>query len=817
MNTPYSIIPILSGTLLAYFITWILSRQKWISRNVHRQIWNTLLLITFLFTIVLGLLLALKANYNLKFAFLDEALPVHVDFGIAMSIIGLLHIFWHLNYFKRLFGKETEPKSTETSEEKQVDIRKTPLLFPFILGFVTLTGQLVLFRDYLAIFGGNALYVGILLSLWLILTGVGTQLARDKAFSVTKIIRMLLMLTVLPSISILIIRITHGWLFETGTETGPLSFAFFALFTLAPLCLTGGLVFPVLSQHRPGETTGLIYSWESAGSLLAGMLFSFVWVFLISPIQTVALTGIISLALLLFLRRRMKEIPLYTTSAITILLVFLAIFPPEKSTRASLFPGQQIQSIIQSISGELVITKAESQSNVFENSRLLYSQGSPSAAEEPVHYALSQLAHVNQIAVVSGALTGVLTECLKYHPNRIDYFEVNGKLLELEQQSHAIPNDSLIHIHRTDFQRWIAQHPAQYDGVLLNIPPPETPSASRFYSKEFFRSIRKKLSDSGVVAIPLLSTANYLDPTTVRLYQSVVATIQPYFKHWLILPGNRDILLVSNGKLHANILTRVNDLGIMTNYIAYFVDESELVTRSHEYAEMMTNGAPMVWANHPIAVSYFTGFWLKKHGLSYILFGTILFVIFIFLISFTRGISRSMFAAGFTASTMEIIPLILIQSAFGYSYYLIGVIFTLFMAGLTLGARWKIAEGPKSNDRIYRQHIWFMVLLILQWAIAGWLSPGRTVIYIASELLLIALTGWLTGRMFQLISRQYQPKTEAPAMVYKADLYGSAGGAMLVSVFLVPLLGINLTLIVLLMMHLLLTFVSKHRTSSVST
>jgi hypothetical protein len=318
-----------------------------------------------------------------------------------------------------------------------------------------------------------------------------------------------------------------------------------------------------------------------------------------------------------------------------------------------------------------------------------------------------------------------------------------------------------------------------------------------------------------VVAIPLLSAANYLDQTTVHLYQTVIATIQPYFRNWLILPGNRDILLVSNGQLHTNILTRIEDLGIITNYIAYFIDEPDLVTRSHEYVEIMTNKAKMVSVNHPIAVSYFTGFWLKKHGLSYILFGTILVVIFIFLISFTRGISRSMFAAGFTASIMEIIPLVLIQATFGYSYYLIGVIFTLFMAGLTLGARWTITTGTKGDHRISRHHIWFMLLLISQWAVAQWLSPGRTVIYIASELLLITMAGWLTGRMFQLTSSQYRPKTEAPSMVYKADLYGSAGGAMLVSVFLVPLLGINLTLLVLLVMHLFLTFVSKRRTSSV--
>ena len=811
MNTPHSIIPILSGTLLAYFITWMLSRQKWISRNVHRQIWNTLLLITFLFTGILGLLLALKANYNLKFSFLDEALPVHVDFGIAMSIIGLLHIFWHVNYFKRLFGKKKERKSPETQKEKHIDVRKTPLLFPFLLGFITLTGQLVLFRDYLAVFGGNALYVGILLSLWLILTGFGTQLARNRTFSITTIIRLLLLLSLLPPISILVIRVAHGWLFETGAETGPLSFAFFALFTLSPLCLAGGLLFPVLSQHRPGETTGLIYSWESAGSLLAGMLFSFAWVFLFSPIQTLAIASFISLTLLLFLRKKVKEIPFYSTSVIALLLAFLFFFPPEKLTRASLFPGQQIQSIIQSVSGELVITRAESQSNVFENSRLLYSQGSPSAAEEPVHYTLSQRDHVHQIAVVSGALTGVLTECLKYHPTRIDYFEVNGKLLELEKQSHSIPDDSILHIHRTDFQRWISKHPFRYDGVILNIPPPETPSASRYYTKEFFHNIRKNLSDSGVVAIPLLSTVNYLEPTTVHLYQTLIATIQPYFRNWLILPGNYDILLVSNEQIHANILTRIEDLGIMTNYIAYFIDETDLVTRSHEYAELMTDGAQMVSVNHPIAVSYFTGFWLKKHGLSYILFGTILFVIFIFLISFVRGISRSMFAAGFTASTMEIIPLVLIQSAFGYSYYLIGIIFTLFMAGLTLGARWKIVE----ETEVSRHHIWFMLLLISQWAVVQWLSPGRTVIYISSELLLIAGSGWLTGRMFQLISSQFHPRSEAPSMVYKADLYGSAGGAMLVSVFLVPLLGINLTLLVLLVMHLFLTFVSKRRISSV--
>lgn len=99
---PYRLITITLITLIAYFSTFLMVKLNWIKRNLHRKIWNVLLLICFLLSCVLGLILVIQLNYNvLKDLYLLN-LKLHVEFGIAMSLIAIIHIFWHIKYFKRI-------------------------------------------------------------------------------------------------------------------------------------------------------------------------------------------------------------------------------------------------------------------------------------------------------------------------------------------------------------------------------------------------------------------------------------------------------------------------------------------------------------------------------------------------------------------------------------------------------------------------------------------------------------------------------------------------------------------------------------------
>lgn len=99
---PYRLITITLITLIVYFSTFLMVKLNWIKRNLHRKIWNVLLLICFLLSCVLGLILVIQLNYNvLKDLYLLN-LKLHVEFGIAMSLIAIIHIFWHIKYFKRI-------------------------------------------------------------------------------------------------------------------------------------------------------------------------------------------------------------------------------------------------------------------------------------------------------------------------------------------------------------------------------------------------------------------------------------------------------------------------------------------------------------------------------------------------------------------------------------------------------------------------------------------------------------------------------------------------------------------------------------------
>lgn len=104
IKKPYKFTLWFFSPILLYFLTWFLQKKKIIKLITHKRIWNILLLITFLISGISGLILAFGINYGITIPYLKLIKP-HVNIGIAMSIISIIHIFWHLNYYKIIFKK----------------------------------------------------------------------------------------------------------------------------------------------------------------------------------------------------------------------------------------------------------------------------------------------------------------------------------------------------------------------------------------------------------------------------------------------------------------------------------------------------------------------------------------------------------------------------------------------------------------------------------------------------------------------------------------------------------------------------------------
>ena len=91
-----------------YGFTSFLYEMKLFRKYVHRRIWNILLLITFLTTAILGIILVVQINYQIDSTMIRDYLYWHVQFGIAMTVISLIHIVWHWKYFYRIFSKKSK-------------------------------------------------------------------------------------------------------------------------------------------------------------------------------------------------------------------------------------------------------------------------------------------------------------------------------------------------------------------------------------------------------------------------------------------------------------------------------------------------------------------------------------------------------------------------------------------------------------------------------------------------------------------------------------------------------------------------------------
>ena len=216
MNTPYAVIPIGIIAIFLYLLSFLATHLGIIKTKTHRSVWNILLLTTFLVTATLGLFLAIQVNYKLKSPLAASILVWHVDFGIGMAMIAIFHFLWHWDYYLRLLkGKQEQGQPLNVQNEIMSPVYQgsaklhlrgfIPLV---LLGFTSIMTQIVLLREFLTVFQGNELIIGVILSVWMTLTGIGAMTGRysdrirnHNSFSTFS----LMLLTILPIITVFLL------------------------------------------------------------------------------------------------------------------------------------------------------------------------------------------------------------------------------------------------------------------------------------------------------------------------------------------------------------------------------------------------------------------------------------------------------------------------------------------------------------------------------------------------------------------------------------------------------------------------------------
>jgi spermidine synthase len=778
-----------------------------VSRTNHRKFWNVLLLLAFLTSGLIGLFMVIKINYKLTLSFYEQLVSYHVAFGIGMVLIGFFHFWWHLRYYLKLFKAEKSKELRTPGFQVKALQEGTLKLYAFLLGSTSIIAQLILMREFLTVFSGNELVIGIVLANWMVLTGLGAYLGKfplkiKTAYPV--VVSGLLLLSVLPFVTAFLINFLKNIVFPVGSMISVFQIFYSSLLLLIPFCLVSGFLFTFIStcysEIKDRNETGSAYFFESLGSITGGLLCGLLFIFVFSSIESLLILAIIN-GLVLFLIS-LKDSTLRTgwiPLAIVFVAFLLLFFQPEKRIRSLVYPNQEIVVSKDSPHGNIVITKREKMWSVYNNNLLLFDSENFMLNEEAVHFAMLQHPDPEKILLVSGGLSGQIAELKKYKPKCIDFVEDNRWLLDLMKDTVAKMSNDNLHVFSTDPIRFIRKSQQIYDVAILNLPGPSTMQANRYFTLEFYQLLKQKLSPGAVLSFGIASPPNYLNQEAVDLNSSLLATLKKVFQNVIILPGEQNYFLASDAPLTINIAEAVQFRGIENRYVnSYYIDDALLKMRSETILSALNPAAEINQNLEPVSYNQQLAYWLSQFNGRYWLLVSVGAALFLFV--FLRGstASKAMFLTGFSASGMEILLLFGLQVFFGNLYLLVSFVFTGFMLGLALGSFF----GRSFTGKNLQFMVQFLIGVFATVMSVSLFSPmmarlPESLVYILF-LTATLIIGGLTGFQFAQISfNQAGNYAEISGKTYSFDLIGSALGALLVSIFLVPRLGIFYSVLII--------------------
>ena len=448
-----------------------------------------------------------------------------------------------------------------------------------MIGFTATGGQIILVREFIVVFYGNELCLGVILANWLLWGAVGSWGLGLLADRIKRKIGVLaiceILLAVLLPALIFVVRIARIILkTQPGELIGFLPMVAFSFLILAPLCIILGFLFALGARMFPSakgaKQIGYTYILEGAGASIGGLLTSLLLIRYLNSFQIVMIIGALNIASSASLRTflgQKKPVKVFYRSLIVILLLFYVFLILPEGPIQSLFDKLKANSLesrslaIQwgmlglkesknSIYSNLTVVGGEGNYTFFSNGLSMFTVPNPASAEQVSHFAMLEHPDPGKVLLISGGVSGSVGEILKHPVKKVDYVELDPTVIELaknwlDSKDLVALRDPRVKIENIDGRLFVKRSTQKYDVVILDLPEPFTAQLNRFYTQEFFREVSNILDDKGLFSLGVLSSANYLSDEHQAFLNCVYQTLESVFPDIITIPADDQILFIS--------------------------------------------------------------------------------------------------------------------------------------------------------------------------------------------------------------------------------------------------------------------------------
>lgn len=722
------------------------------------------------------------------------------------------------------------------------------IFFLVVTGIGGIIAQTVLLREMLILFSGNELSIGVIIGSWVLWEAGGAffggrwRLRHESAIKI--LVLSTLVFSCLFPFSIYITRIfkiVAGIPPDTGVGILPIFYASF--FIVFPVGFLHGFLFTVMCSvynEMIGENqsaVGMVYFYEMVGTIIGGVLLNY---FLIQSFNSfviavlLSLLSAISCILLIVFYSRLKKYLLFFCISL-VLLASLILLSGKGTERLHLlsvkeqWKGRDVVHYENSPYQNIVVVKNEEQYTFFSDGLPVVTTPTPDIVfiEEFVHFSMLSHNMPVDILILNGGAGGVINEILKYPTvKRIDYIETDPVFLKTIQ-SFSTPltdrelKNPLVKLQFIDGRVFIKKPPVRYDVIFLGLPLPYTLQTNRFFTKEFFIMAKNALKDGGIISLALPGNLTYYSRELKDIHLCIMKTLESVFEYRYIIPGDVNIFIYSDssavsGSSYKEIYRRSVAYGVKAGlvsqqHLSYRLDtrwlEWYLSNFKNKSAEVNRDFSPYAFfytiAYHNMLFSpYLKTFFDLIRGISFL--KIIIFLSFVFFIFYLLGkkYERSSLAyvigtSGFTAMVLELILIFSFQIFYGYVFFEIGILVTVFLCGLAFGAIAVTSEYSRRFKDINMLRLAELFIIALAVSIYLIFRLGGSVIHAEQVIvrifffLALFVSGFLTGAEFPLTNRIYNGNSDSPAnigktvgVLYSIDLIGGWIGGLLGGIIL---------------------------------
>lgn len=726
--------------------------------------------------------------------------------------------------------------------------KNTIIFSPLLLGIISLILQVLFLRFYLDIFLGNELMIGTVFSVWLIGTAMGSlffdrlHLLRYSPIFLFATIFLFMFSYLLINLAPLLFHLIPGTFPDFRQSL------FILLISLLPTAFCVGTLFPFIIQvvkNTDGEPISQLviraYRYESLGAFWGAFILNLIFFNWLSGFQIlmIVLAGTLIIGWILFPHHR----NIHTISFIFI-LIFLVLLSQGNRLQKQLFhyahPQFQLTAQKDTPYGNLKFATYQEQSLIFLGGTILTTRPNPMENEFRTLLPVLVAQNPGKILWLGGDLFAAMEYFSKIPEiKQIDYVHIDPLLVEEQRDSIQTKWNSQqlpqIRFHIEDIRAFLSRSSTRYDIICLNLPEPHTLYFSRYYSLQFYRLIRERLSHGGIFYFAIHSSENYINPPLARYIQDLITTLSRVFPEYFILPGDMNYIFASPERPLQNIpqllqqrlqqrkwpARYLNSAYVQYQYSPERIQWFQSQLQTHPAASLNTDANLrayldhfLVWGTlHAPGISALLTF-TQKHSrvLSIFLVGILLLIQLVFWRWKRYWHLNKLFFLGAFSIVQEILLLLEFEILFGNLYYQVAFVIGGFMLGLvagTLVAQKKLVPSSRTIRMLFVGNILLLLALAFPLNLNVTSYQNLLVQQILSWAylpLLIFLMGGVMGAGFQLITEWHfrKGKVFSTGITYGIDISGAVLGAFLFSVIIIPVLGLKGTILLTIVIMLVL-------------